>query len=91
MNSFRLPPAASNAPPARLTATAISSDSTAKAADTLLIELNVDSKSLASILNCCINAIVASVVLLILPNVALTPVLAKASSATFVSFADKPA
>ena len=90
INSVRLPPAALKAPPARLTASMISPDSTANFLDTALIEPSWVSSLLASVPNCAIIATAPSVLDAILSNVAANVVLASVLIACSVCFAVKP-
>ena len=90
MSSSTSPPAALNAPPARLIATPISEDSTAKFAATTLIFPNRPSSCLASMPNCLIAATAISAVSAMLSNVGANSVLAKACIAILVSFIERP-
>ena len=90
INSSTSPPAALNAPPARLIATPISDASTAKFAATVLIFPSKPSNWLLASPNCLIAATAVSAVSAILSNVGANSVLANACIAISVSLTERP-
>ena len=91
ISSSKSPPAALNAPPARLITTLRSEASTANEPATLLIEPSCASSFPTPIPNWFKTAMAVSAVSAIFSNVGASSVLARAASAILVSLADKPA